>query len=216
MRIGGLLACSVTLSLLALSCDNVEFPGKTPYEISAASLTAEDQAIYEALVAAYAEAGQVLGMAPPPPGRRRPLSLDEVRDLSSRSNDRLRDFTLVRTELPQLPPDRWLTLTDTRLPPLAVPSSALRDFAARNRRRASLETYQSSYLRLKRTKDENIGSITSSVMSLTLPGYSDDRQSAVVEVWVSTSSLSGGAELHFLKKSQGVWRVVAKQLTMIS
>lgn len=205
----------LVLCLLAWSCDGAQFPRQTPEDLRAARVLPSDVAIYEAVVAAYAANGEILGAPPPPPNDRRALSLSEVAERSARARIRLREETNVRDEIDAPAPDRWRTLSGERVADLAVPEDVVRDFARRNQRAASLRDYEPTHLKVERTRDQ-IGSPSSSILSLTLPGYSSDGEAAVVEVSVSTSGLSGGGELLFLRKIEGVWRVIARQQTWIS
>jgi len=205
-----LLACAI-----AFACgERPQFPTATPEDVGAAQLTDDDRAVYEALVVAYAERGELLGLGWSPP--RPPMTLDDVARMTAENPVLLHDHTRVLPEVRQLDPARWVSLGNERLAPMEVPHDALEDLARRNQHPVSLKNYQPSYIHFERTKDSMGSPLSGAIFSLTLPGYSASRDAAFVELGISTSGLSGGTELHYLRKTNGRWRVVAKQMTSIS
>ena len=208
-RVAGLLL----LCLLGGCGERPSFPTATPDEVSATRVTEEDIAIYDALVEAYAAEGCLLGY-PPSPSPAKPLTLDEVEKKSAEEHTFLYDHTMGVGER-QLAPEGWTTLDEKRRVRIDVPSDALADLLQRNSRPALLKNGP-RHLRYKRT-DYGMGSpLSGAVLSLSLAGFSARRDEALVEVGISTSGLSGGREMHYLRKIGGRWRVIAKQQTLIS
>ncbi|HUR79355.1 MAG TPA: hypothetical protein VM733_01220 [Thermoanaerobaculia bacterium] len=203
----------VLLSLVACQ-EAPTFPTATPEDVGAAQVSEEDRAVYEALVAAYAKHGQLLGLRWSPPHA--PMTLADVARITAENPLQLYDHTRIFPEIPQLDRARWVSLVDERLPPMEVPRDALQDLARRNQHPVSLKNYQPPYIHFERTKDSMGSPITGAIFSLTLPGYSAARDAAFVELGISTSGLSGGTELHYLRKTNGRWRVLARQMTSIS
>ena len=193
------------------SCGTPEFPGQTPDAIAAAKLTAEDIAVFDAIVAGYAQHDMVLGLRyapPPPPGGKAPQR--------GTPRIRMRVTTSVQTGVRQPDPERWFTLAETRLPRLLVRRDVLRDLHLRNRRAASLANYRPKSLHVEYTTEGMGSPLDGGIHALTLPGYSASHDAALVELSISTSGLSGGGELLYLRKVNGKWEVVAKQMTWIS
>lgn len=149
---------------------------------------AEDAAVYNAVLPQYPISANVLG-----------------KDI------RLLAYTDIRKDPIQPQADRWYEPSGGKLPPMVVSHAILRDFTNRNQRHVSLSDYQPRDLKLSRTNEPDLP-----LLSLTLPGYSPDCDSAIVEISIFTSGLSGGGELVYLRKVSGQWRVIAKQQRWIS
>ncbi|MHB0971532.1 MAG: hypothetical protein ACYC7A_20760 [Thermoanaerobaculia bacterium] len=199
--------------VVLLACNGEQqFPTYSPAGGNPALLTAVDIAVYEAVIAGYANAGQILMLPPPPgppPGTPIP-DLDIERPTAPRV--RMRPYTSKGVEVaPQ--PDRWWTLDRKRIGRLIVPPSAVEDFNVRNRRRASLKTFRPTSLRIEWS---DAAGTLNCLYSVTLPGYSRSKDEAVVEISCGTWALAGGGELLYLRRTGGTWRVVAKQRTWIS
>jgi hypothetical protein len=107
-------------------------------------------------------------------------------------------------------------LSNEKVAAIDVPDSVLRDFRDRNRHSAPLTGFRSRYLRLPRTSEGMGDPLRGAISTLTFPGYSRARDVAIVEFSISTSGLSGGGQIIMLRKTQGAWRVIAKQNTWIS
>lgn len=205
------------LLLVAASCGNPQFPRQTPEEISASRVTQDDVRVYDAVMAACAsnQVFRIQPPPPPPPGYKPPPTVEPER--LRRRKVRLHHSTDVRPEEEVGSPaaDWWFTLSGQPLPPLSVPPEAVREFADRNKRSASLKNYKPTNVDVERLTPQD-GSRRPFVVSLTLPGYSANRDSAIVEVSISTSSVTGVGQLLFLRKINGQWQIVAKQRTWIT
>lgn len=174
-------------------------------------LTADDVAVYEAVIEGYAQAGQVL-MLRLPPGPPPTDSGTAPPPESGPRTVRMRPNTVpFRDFAPR--PDRWVTLDGQSRPHIDLPPSALADLRARNQRETPLTAFHPKQLRVEWS--EKVGTLNC-LYQLTLPGYSRSKNDAVVEISCATWALAGGGELLYLHRTDGRWRVVAKQQTWVS
>lgn len=199
----------VLVMLLACGPPETQFPTYSPASGNPALLEPDDIAVYEAVISAYAAAGQILMLrrAPgPPPG---PISEDELERLTAQHPVRMRPYTSRGFDVhPQS--DRWRALDEQNLPPVTVSDSLVADFTARNRRRASLKAFRPKHLRIEWTEQMEA---MSCLYTLTLPGYSRSHDEAIVEISCGMWALAGGGELLYLRRTGNRWRGIAKQQT---
>lgn len=200
--------------LLLLSCGpEPQFPTYTPEQGNPALLTADDIAVYEAVISGYAQAGQILlsRAAPgPPPGK--PITESELERMTAQHGVRVRPATAKAWDVVPAE-DRWRAMDGRTLEPLLVPHSAVKDFGERNRRKASLKAFRPKHLRIEWSDTMET---MRCLYTFTLPGYSLSRDAAVVEISCGMWALAGGGEVVYLKRIGGQWRAVAKQGTWIS
>jgi hypothetical protein len=194
------IAPLVVVAVLSVSCEVQEreqkFPSATPETNAGERLSAEDMAVYDAVVRGYAESGEVLGRcASPPPDRRHPLSAAEIRENSR--------YVYLEPFTQKFEAESAEFFT----PPPAVPPSARTQFLERNHRRASTATYRPRDFVPQRSPNEN--HVTT--LSLTLPGYSLPRTEALVCVLCAMDiPFGGGAQYVHLRKQNGAWRMVQR------
>jgi hypothetical protein len=217
--------------ILALACKaRQDFPEHRPYEPdpkTAAEVTDDDVAVFEAVIAAYAESGEVVGLGAAPVGAA-PLSGADVARLSSERGLQMlagtRRCGAVRLT-------GWWGFAGRAVERLALPQAAADEFDKRNTRRVALDRFHPKYLNVIRANE--LGHDTVSIqlpsdhkatlevpgirnsgcmVGFTLPGYSVNRDVAVVEIIVYAPSPYGsGSEFVLLRRTDAVWQALAKQ-----
>lgn len=210
------IAACMLLSLLTLHCDAPELPVHRPFEAdpaSASAVTADDMAVYEAIISAYADAGEVFGLMPPPPDGRRPLSPKEIESASTRKTIGMLPHTELLYGVPEVREHGWFSIEGKPAGTHLIPPGIVSDFAARNRRKTLLANFTPKHLRVTRSADT---SPFDQFIIWSLPGYSPARNAAIVEVSFISKPHGGGAQLIYLKRTGGVWRFVAQHLTWVS
>jgi hypothetical protein len=201
---------------LLSACAAPEFPAHQPGEADPASaklVTADDIAVFEAVIAAYAEAGKVLGLAPPPPNDRRPLSPEEVASRSARRTLGMLSHTELPYGVPETSETGWFSVSEKPAGPVRIDSALVKDFADRNRVKTSLASFTPRSLRVQRTLDLRHHR---DAVGWSLPGYSPARDAAMVHVSLYSQPHGGGGQLIYLERTGGTWKVVAQRLTWIS
>lgn len=205
----------LAILLLGAACAEPEFPAQRPEDVArtvnADMLLDEDIEVYEALIAGFAKHGQLIGMPPPMPQYRRPLNGDQVRERSAEIQYYLQPYT----EIPAGPayPVRdygWMRADGTQSGPMFVPPSAAVDLNARNRKRVSLLRFRPRHLIVHRVESRP----HRIVLTLSLPGYSLNRDAALVVVssFVRPPPFIGTiSQIVYLRKTGGGWEVVGEQ-----
>lgn len=225
-------ACFLALAMAACR-QETPFPLQRPFEAdprTAAEVTADDIAVFEAVIDAYARRGQVLGMIPPPPDGRPPLSDADVTRRTETAELRLLAHTHTCAGARQNATG-WLDLDENRLDRLLVAPSIVLDFERRNVQKVSLDRFSPRHLRVIRLQEGDafqdllsprlspgrIGPFHDPpVLVLSLPGYSASRDAAVVEVSSYTSPYGGGSHILYLRRVAGIWEVVARHLGCVT
>ena len=203
---------AMSAASLLCACEAPQFPRETPASVVARRVTPEDTTVFDAVLHHF-QRNEVLVASPappPPPGAPAPPARDP-RKLKAKLLDHTR-----RAGFDALSADGWLDASNRRLPPLRIPEEAVRGFRARNRERTTLERYDPRDLDVEWTADAMGSLLSGAVLSLTLPGYSDSGDEALIELSIYGPSMSGGGELLLMRKTAGVWRVVARRPTWIS
>lgn len=229
--------------VLALACNaRQEFPNHRPFEAdpeTAPEVTDEDIAVFEAVISAYADSGEVVGLgtpAPPPPGSPaadRRLTAGDVARLSSERGLAMLESTRRCGEVRLT---GWWDFRGRTVERLELPSAAAADFDRRNERPVALDRFQPRSLKVIRVKEipRSSRSIllpeerkrmielpglrpSGRTVVFSLPGYSAMRDVAVVEITRHAPSPFGfGSEFVFLRRSSGGWRAIAKQIGCVT
>lgn len=222
--------------ILAFACnDRPEFPEHRPFEPnpkSASEVTDDDVEVFEAVIAAYAESGEVIGLGSPPPPARR-LSAADVARLSSERGLKMLTGTR-RCGAVRL--TGWWDFAGRAKKRLALPQAAADEFERRNSHRVALDRFRPRYLNVIRTTEIGHETITVQLpadrkatielpdqrkswgtVAFSLPGYSLNRDIAVVEVTVyAPSPLGYGSEFVFLQRGQAGWQALAKYVGCVT
>ena len=204
--------CVVIWTFVACSDGERQFPRHLPGAGDPELVTADDLAVFEAVIADQPTLNRIFGTSPPPPpppGYE--SSAVEPRQVAE-PKVQLRPYTLLHAHISP-DPTTWVDLSGAKVDGGLIPQSAVHDFNRRNRRRAALTHFRPRKTAIVWTEKANVGS---ALYSLTLPGYSSSHDVAVVELSVTDSPMSGGGELLYLRKSGREWLIVAKQRTWIS
>jgi hypothetical protein len=247
MKLHGMIAALV---VLALACNVRQgFPNHGPFEPdprTAVEVTDDDIAVFEAVIAGYANAGEVVGLGPPPPPppssspplAYRPLTGGDVARLSSEHGLEMLASTRRCGAVPlsAVPLTGWWDFAGRGVQHLELPLAAATDFDRRNTRTVALDRFQPRYLRVIRTKQISQVSISVQLpeerkrrievpggrssgrtVVFSLPGYSRTRDVAVVEVTSYAPAPYGfGSSVVFLRRSSGGWRAIATHVGCVT
>jgi hypothetical protein len=226
------VACFLALAVAACQRET-PFPLQRPFEAdprTTAEVTADDIAVFEAVIDAYARKGLVLGTIPSPPDHRHPLSDADVMRRSETAKLRLLAHTHTCAGARQSATG-WRDLDENRLEVLLVAPSTVLDFERRNAQKVSLDRFTPQHLRVIRVQEGDPSRDLLSprlsvgrngpfhdppVLVLSLPGYSASRGAAVVEVSSYTRPYGGGSHILYLRRVAGRWKVVARHLGCVT
>jgi hypothetical protein len=230
------LVSATAILVVTLSCAKApEFPQQRPGEAdprTAAEVTDDDVAVFEAAIAAYAQSGEIPGLGTPPADRG-PLSEADVARVSAEY--RLEMLAGTR-RCGSVPATGWRDFAQRPVERLQLPSPAANDFDKRNARSVSLDRFRPRYLNVIRTKQINHVSISvqlpedrkhmvevphddssGRVVVFTLPGYSAKRDVAVVEITSCAPTPYGsGSEFVLLHRTGSGWHAVGRHTGCIT
>ena len=202
----------VFAAISAISCGRTEFPRQTPSEVAAEHVTAEDKAVYDAIVTGYGADGLLLGTCFDfPSDDAHPLSPNDIREHSSQLQIYLVPFTQPFEWTYSMTRGTWLVSgTGKRTQAeLLVPHSAFESLKSRNRRRASLDGYRPRDLSVITSNNE----ARTSTLAFTRPGYSLGGGEALVSIFCTPHNpipyVGTSGEYIYLHRRNGAWRVVA-------
>jgi hypothetical protein len=227
--------CAAALFALAVSCARTpEFPEQTPGRPdprTAAEVTSEDVAVFEAVIAAYARSGQVVGLGAPLPGSQS-LSAADVARLSS---ERRLEMLAHTRRCGSVPKAGWYDFSRRPLEGLQLPDRAAKDFDRRNARSVALDRFQPTYLNVIRTDQINDASVSvllaedrkrivevpgsessGRVLVLTLPGYSRGDIAVVEIMSLAPRPYGFGSEFVFLRRTPTGWQAIAKHIGCVT
>jgi hypothetical protein len=204
--------------VLLTACAPPDFPTERPEEIAErteATVLPEDLAIYEALIRDYARHGRILGLPPPMPQNRHPLSTAELK----RSVERWNVHLFHRTDLPMAPAaagDIWGDPSGQKIEGVLVPQSAVADLNRRNAESASLRHFRPRDFAFPFAENRDS---TVRMVILSIPGYSLGRNAALVVVSDRCGDcvpfVGMTSEMVYLRKVAGEWRVVGEHARWI-
>jgi hypothetical protein len=202
------------LAMVLTGCEP-EFPTFRPFEGPETFLTAEDISVFDAIVSAYA-AGElfVAPPSPPPLPKEGAASNQPAEPVRRRWSFAIAPETMGGPDMADMAAwlstttDRWMTPSGADRLDIGQPHSAIHDFGARNRRSISLESYTPPAGRV----GDDPG--RPARLDLTLPGYSPNAGVAVLVVQSGFAG-QGSGSLVYLRKVEGVWKVVARQVIWV-